>query len=275
MPVPIGTAVFQWTTVAGLPAVGYKLYSYVAGSTTPLATYPTSGDAGAGTNPNTNPTILDSLGSAIIWIPDGTTYKFVLTDTLGSTVWTVDNVSSTSGGTGGGGVSGEWVASGMTPTFINSTSFSVTGDQRATFDVSRKLKSTVTAGTSYSTIVSSSFSTVTTVTVVVDQGSIGLDSGLSAVSYGGDGVNRSIPTASSMYITGGSPGAMTTTVYSTQMVTAASPTVQIDVLSEFTASNGRFTAKNAGLYRSFALANLTSSGVTFSGAKRHRIYQEW
>jgi hypothetical protein len=43
----------------GNPLVGGKIYTYAAGTTTPLATYT---DAGAGTA-NTNPIILNSLRS--------------------------------------------------------------------------------------------------------------------------------------------------------------------------------------------------------------------
>ena len=73
----------------GNPLVGGKLYTYAAGTTTPLATYT---DASAGT-PNTNPIILDSRGEANVWL-SATTYKFVLTDSTDATIWTVDNISN-------------------------------------------------------------------------------------------------------------------------------------------------------------------------------------
>ena len=73
----------------GNPLVGGKLYTYAAGTTTPLATYV---DASAGT-PNTNPIILDSRGEANVWL-SATTYKFVLTDASDATIWTVDNISN-------------------------------------------------------------------------------------------------------------------------------------------------------------------------------------
>lgn len=72
----------------GAPLAGGKLYSYQAGTTTPLATYT---DEGAGT-PNTNPIVLNAAGQASVWLGSGA-YKFKLTDSLGSVQWIVDNVS--------------------------------------------------------------------------------------------------------------------------------------------------------------------------------------
>ena len=79
---------------SGSPCAGCKLYSYVAGTTTPLATYTDSG----GVSQNTNPITLDVAGGANIWIASASTYKFVLKDSLGTTQWTVDNISGGAGG---------------------------------------------------------------------------------------------------------------------------------------------------------------------------------
>jgi hypothetical protein len=70
----------------GNPAVGWKLYSYLAGTSTPKATYPayTLGAA------NPNPTILDARGEATIFL-DGN-YKLVLKDDSDAVIWTVDDV---------------------------------------------------------------------------------------------------------------------------------------------------------------------------------------
>lgn len=73
----------------GNPLVAGKLYTYAAGTTTPLATYT---DASAVT-PNTNPVILDSRGEANVWLT-AESYKFVLKDASDVTIWTVDNVSN-------------------------------------------------------------------------------------------------------------------------------------------------------------------------------------
>lgn len=72
----------------GLPLAAGKLYSYAAGTSTPLATYTTQ----ALNVPNLNPTVLDASGRAEIWIEDGIGYKFILNDSAGNLIWSVDNV---------------------------------------------------------------------------------------------------------------------------------------------------------------------------------------
>lgn len=74
---------------AGLPLVGGKLYTYIAGTSTPQQTFV---DA-AGTTPNTNPIILDGRGEATIFWAGS--YKVVLTDADDVVIWTVDDVVST------------------------------------------------------------------------------------------------------------------------------------------------------------------------------------
>jgi len=54
---------------SGGPCAGCSLFSYGAGTTTPLATYT---DA-SGTSQNTNPIILDAAGGAQIWLGAKTT----------------------------------------------------------------------------------------------------------------------------------------------------------------------------------------------------------
>lgn len=177
---------------SGNPLSGGKLYTYEAGSTTALTTYQDS----TGSTAHANPIVLDSRGepSAPIWLTSGSTYKFILKTSADVTIRTVDNVA----GVNDTAVSAdEWV-SGATPTYISANSFSLAGDQTSTYTVGRRLKSTNTAGTIYSTILSSAFSSVTTITVENDSGS--LDSGLSAVSYGLiNPTNSSIPGTVAVY----------------------------------------------------------------------------
>jgi microcystin-dependent protein len=88
----------------GRPLAGGKLFSYAAGTSTPLATY-FNQDLAAG-HENTNPVILDASGRANVWIQDGVGYKFVLKDALDNTIYTQDNVqvgASTGTSSGGGG----------------------------------------------------------------------------------------------------------------------------------------------------------------------------
>lgn len=78
---------------SGSPCVGCTLASYIAGTTTPTPTYTDS----AGGGQNTNPIVLGTDGGAQIWLSNSVSYKFVLTDSLGTTVWTVDNVPGSQG----------------------------------------------------------------------------------------------------------------------------------------------------------------------------------
>lgn len=173
----------QLLLATGLPAVGYKLFFYVAGSVnTKQNTYTDS----TGLSANTNPLILNSLGEPTteIWFQSGLAYKVVYapstdTDPPTSPIWTIDNVR----GINDTSVTiDQWVSSGITPTYVGATSFTLPGDQTSTFQVGRRIKATVTAGTAYGIITASAYAALTTVTVVND--STPLDSGLSAVAYG-------------------------------------------------------------------------------------------
>lgn len=72
----------------GAPLVGGKLYSYQAGTTTPLAT--ASDQAGTS---NANPIILNGNGECSVWLDPNQAYKFVLADSNDVVQWTVDNVT--------------------------------------------------------------------------------------------------------------------------------------------------------------------------------------
>jgi len=83
------TPKLQFFGTDGLPLVGGKLYTYAAGTTTPLASYTDH----TGVTENTNPVILDSNGEADVWLPETTSYKYVLKDADDVTLYTVDYVS--------------------------------------------------------------------------------------------------------------------------------------------------------------------------------------
>lgn len=80
----------QFLDTNGQPLASGQIYSYIAGTTTPQATYT---DA-SGVTPNANPVILDSNGCAQIWMLSSESYKFVVQDSLGNTIYTRDNVQS-------------------------------------------------------------------------------------------------------------------------------------------------------------------------------------
>jgi hypothetical protein len=81
------------STGAALPCVGCSVYTYAAGTSTPLATYTDS----TGMTANSNPIVLDSAGYSTsgIWIK-ASCYKFVLENASAATVWTQDNVCDNS-----------------------------------------------------------------------------------------------------------------------------------------------------------------------------------
>lgn len=90
---PVAIPEYQFFANNGAPLAGGKLCTYVANTTTPLATYTDSSALTA----NANPIILDANGRASIWV--GTQlYKFVLlsggdgTCSTGTTLWSQNNV---------------------------------------------------------------------------------------------------------------------------------------------------------------------------------------
>lgn len=81
----------QFIDANGAPLAGGKVYTYAAGTSTPLATYTTS----SGATPNTNPVVLDARGEANIWYTTGVSYKVVLKTSADVELWTVDNIAMT------------------------------------------------------------------------------------------------------------------------------------------------------------------------------------
>ena len=74
----------------GVPLAGGLIYTYQAGSSTPLATYTTNG----GTIANSNPIVLDASGRVPqeIWLFTGFSYKFVLKNADDVLIQTLDNI---------------------------------------------------------------------------------------------------------------------------------------------------------------------------------------
>ena len=73
----------------GRPCAGCKLFTYQAGTTTPLVSYHDS----AGVIPNTNPVVMDSAGRADVWLT-AVAYKLIMQNSVGVTLWSEDNISS-------------------------------------------------------------------------------------------------------------------------------------------------------------------------------------
>lgn len=80
--------VVRFSDQNGKPLAGGKLYSYSAGTTTPLATYVDSTTGAL----NTNPVILDSTGSATVFL-GANVYKLVLQNSAGVQQWSADNIA--------------------------------------------------------------------------------------------------------------------------------------------------------------------------------------
>ena len=86
---PLGGAGWQFFDNNGVPLAGGLLYSYAAGSTTPIATYVTN----SGNTANSNPIVLDAAGRPAneIWL-SAVAYKLVLKTSTGTQLWSMDNI---------------------------------------------------------------------------------------------------------------------------------------------------------------------------------------
>ena len=248
----------------GQPLSGGLLYTYLAGSTNAAATYTDSTQA----TPNANPLVLNSAGRipTEVWLTSGVQYKFILTDSVGNVLGTWDNVSGINDSTTS---ISEWVASGLTPTYISATSFSVPGNLTATLQVGRRLQLNVTGNTVYGYIASAVFSSsITTLTMTMDPAET-LNSGLSSFSYALlAGSNVSVPLIlPQLTVTGTingnaatatqlAAGPITFSANSANTVTSGTPTnLVFSTLAEaqeggtnYSVSTGIFTAPYAGTY---------------------------
>ena len=90
---PVGGAGAQFCDNNGNPLNGGKLYTYSAGTTTPVATYTSA----AGSVFHTNPIVLNAGGrvpdSGEIWLSDNISYKFVLKTSADVLIATWDNIN--------------------------------------------------------------------------------------------------------------------------------------------------------------------------------------
>lgn len=277
---PVGIG-FQFLDSNGKPLNGGFIYSYAAGTTNPQATYTTN----IGNVANTNPIVLNADGRPPneIWLSQGVSYKFQLTDSLNNILGTFDNLSGIND-ISNSATTTEWINGSFAGiSYLSGTSFSVTGDQTSVLTVNRRLKTTNTGGVVYGYISASSFAAgVTTVTVVNDSGA--LDSGLSAVYYGIiNSVNTSSPTeAKNNNFTGTNTF---TTQANTDNSTKASTTAFVRNVLGFiptgnyqlfagSGSAGNFTAQGAGNYLIIAKGagggggggkSVTTTGIGESG----------
>ena len=111
------TPKLQFFDLNGAPLSGGLLYTYEAGTTTPLASYTDS----TGNFANTNPIVLDSRGEANVWLA-GAIYKFALYSATNVLIWTVDNINGSTfsvNATGDGTTTAFSVVNGFTAIYIN------------------------------------------------------------------------------------------------------------------------------------------------------------
>lgn len=88
----LGGVAGQFFDNNGNPLTGGKIFTYVAGTTTPLATYTSV----SGGTPHSNPIILDAAGrvpSGEIWLTDGFQYKFIIKTSTDVQIGSYDNVT--------------------------------------------------------------------------------------------------------------------------------------------------------------------------------------
>jgi hypothetical protein len=120
---PVGGVAAQFFDNNGVPLSGGKLYTYEAGTTTPLVTYTTS----AGNVARTNPIVLDSAGrvpsGGEIWLTSQA-YKFVLNTSVDVLIATYDNIrglgsTSVTNYTGNGSTVAYAVSGNVVDVYIN------------------------------------------------------------------------------------------------------------------------------------------------------------
>lgn len=171
---PVGDARPQFFTDQGAVLNGGLIYFYAAGTSTLQNTFT---DYTGGTA-NANPVVLDADGRSAngIWFTQGLVYKIIAKDSAGVTLWTEDQVRGLNDVTA---TQDEWVATGLTPTYVSAVSFTLAGDQTTEFHEERRLKVTAAGATKYCTITGSVFTTLTTITVAGDA----LSNPTTAVSY--------------------------------------------------------------------------------------------
>jgi len=271
MPSPVlGTGFFRGFLANGAPNAGGSVSTFAAGSATPLTTYPTAADAAAGTNANANPVVLNASGEAQIWV-NALSYKFVMKDSGGATLETVDNYSPNTAAPSPS--PSQWVQA-LNPTtllapvfaFLTGTSFSINLNGLTDMTLSPyflgpgdRIRTQNNSGFVYSTIVSITGAIPNVITVVNDGASV-IDAGISAMYYGL--MRFSSPSA---------PGyldprtAVNTTKNGNQVGVGASAKVTAwnaaspDPLGEFTTP--QFTCKYPGRYLVNVQAHVSDSTV--------------
>ena len=118
---------------AGGPLAGGLLYTYSAGTNTPLTTWQDS----AGTVANANPIVLDARGECTCY--GSGTYKFVLRDSLGTLIWSQDNVWTAAAGSASSTTFTALGTATVLDTIFTTTGYATAGDGGRGFYISDPL----------------------------------------------------------------------------------------------------------------------------------------
>ena len=90
---PVAGAGWQFFDDNGVPLAGGQLYTYAAGTTTPLASYTSI----SGLTSNQNPIVLDSAGRVSgtneVWLTSAVSYKLVLKTSANVQLWSADDIT--------------------------------------------------------------------------------------------------------------------------------------------------------------------------------------
>lgn len=281
---------------AGVPLAGGSVYTYIAGTTTPQATYT---DSTLGT-PNANPVVLDSGGKASIWLGTGLAYKFAIYDASLNLLKTVDQIINDSpaipfavvnGGTGNNALV-------IAPTASTIPSWDANKNLSANnlFD---SFTTTVTAAGTTTLVIGSTsiqaFTGTTTQTVVLPTTSVpaggqytvvNLSTG--AVTVQSSGTNNIVTlsagtqglftsligaptTAANWTVTTGSTGGSPLQYYASAQVTTASNAIVSGTLTTFSNSPAlSFTPIVSGKYRVYSNLSVNNQSSSYYGW--YRIY---
>lgn len=245
---------------------GALLFVYLAGTTTKATSYTETN----GLVPNSNPIPLNARGEvpAGLYVPGGAIYKIVLapptdTDPPSSPIWTRDNLTPINDVVTASAVS-EWVTSVYTVTYSNATTFTVSGDVTAVYQVNRRVRATIGSGNLYGAITASTFSLgVTTVVVLWDSGS--MDGTLTAVDYALlSGANPSVPVPVNLLVRQSLTVNSTT---GTDVVVVNSSAAGAEVAARLTVSDATSGAGlklgNSSLNKQIAMRARSDGGITF------------
>jgi hypothetical protein len=166
-------------TSIGQPAAGGTLTIYNAGTTTQADTW---FDRAGGTNKlNTKPILLDDQGSCVVWLEAGKVYDWIAKDELGNTIDDTKGIT----GTGSSVVTpSQWIEFDGTPTYVNTRTFTVTGNQTSIFQAGRRVQINMSNTTVFATVISSSYSTLTTVALGFQNSTDIIDPSIGTVFYG-------------------------------------------------------------------------------------------